>query len=226
MKRGLPTTVASDSSLLEKYDNPIIRALVQLLLGGFGSAVDIALMRDLETIRRDRARTFFDELAEGNIIVDEELLRSEDFLHAFFSTAKCALNTRRREKIMMFARLLRSAAAKDDVSSVDEYEDLLRILDELAYRELLALQILDECGRRTPRSEGQNDLQWSTVFWAQFEEELGQVLKIPKGQVSNFMDKIARTGCYEIFTGGYIGYTGGQGQLTPMYFRLTEFFHN
>ena len=47
----------------------------------------------------------------------------------------------------MFAGLLRSATARDDVSSVDEYEDLLTILDELTYRELQALHILDECGR-------------------------------------------------------------------------------
>ena len=75
MKRGLPATISSDSTLLEKYDNPLIRGLVQLLLGSPSGAVDIALMADVETIRRDRARAFFDELAKGNIIVDEELLR-------------------------------------------------------------------------------------------------------------------------------------------------------
>ena len=29
---------------------------------------------------------FFDELAKGDVIVDEELLKFEDFLHAYFAT--------------------------------------------------------------------------------------------------------------------------------------------
>ena len=86
---------------------------------------------------------FFDELAKGDVIVDEELLKSEDFLHAYFATTKYALNTRRREKIEMFARLLKSSITEKDISSIDEYEDLLKVLDELSYRELLALRILE-----------------------------------------------------------------------------------
>lgn len=210
---------------LEKYDNHVIRGLIQLLPCGIGSAIDVALMKTLENIQRERTMAFFDELAKGDVIVDEELLKSEDFLHAYFATTKYALNTRRREKIEMFARLLKSSLTEENISNIDEYEDFLKVLDELSYRELLALKILDKYSS-TARSEAQKDLKWTNQFWNKFEKDITNELKIPKDQIASFMDKIARTGCYEMFTGAYFDYTGGKGKLTPMYQRLKKFIED
>ena len=210
---------------LEKYDNRVIRGLIQLLPCGIGSAIDVVLMKTLEHIQRERTMAFFDELAKGDVIVDEELLKSEDFLHAYFATTKYALNTRRREKIEMFARLLKSSLTEKDISNIDEYEDFLKVLDELSYRELLALRILDKYSS-TARSEAQKDLKWTNQFWDKFEEDITNELKIPKDQIASFMDKIARTGCYEMFTGAYWDYTGGKGKLTSMYWRLKKFIED
>ena len=210
-------------TLLKKYKaNRVIRGLIQLIPLGVGGAIDVVLCETLEKIRRDRATTFFDELAKGDVIIDESLLQSEDFLHAFFSTAKYALNSRRREKIKMFARLLKSSLTDTELKNLDEYEDYLKILDELSYRELLALSILDQFSSR-PREEDWNDLQWVSTFWDEFEQRLSSELDITKEQVTDFMNKIARTGCYEMFTGGYFDYTGGKGKLTPTYQRLKKY---
>ena len=161
-------------------------------------------------------------LATGDVVVDEKLLECEDFLHAYYATTKYALNSRRREKIRMFARLLKSSITESEISDVDEYEDILKILDELSYRELLALKILDEYSS-TPRTEEENDLQWTEQFWNEFEQRLSNELRIPKNQVADFMNRIGRTGCYELFTGMYWDYTGGKGKLTSTYHRLKKF---
>ena len=125
--------------LLEKYEgNRVIRGLIQLVPLGIGGAIDVVLTKTLENIQEERAGAFFDELAAGNIVVDENLLKSEDFLHAYYATTKFALNSRRREKIKMFARLLKSSLTDKEISNIDEYEDFLKILDELSYRELIA----------------------------------------------------------------------------------------
>lgn len=209
--------------LLEKYENNrVIRALIQLVPYGFGGAIDVVLMKTLENIKRERAAAYFDELATGDAVVDEKLLECEDFLHAYYATTKCALNSRRREKIRMFARLLKSSLAESEISAIDKYEDFLKILDELSYRELLALKVLDEYSS-TPRTEEQNDLQWTRQFWDEFEQRLADKLNLPKDQVPDFMNRIARTGCYEIFTGMYWGYAGGQGKLTSTYHKLRKF---
>ena len=141
---------------------------------------------------------------------------------------KCSINhalrsnSRRREKIKMFARLLKSSLTECDLAGIDEYEDFLNILDEISYRELLALAIMDEYSTR-PRTEKQNDLEWVGTFWDEFESRLSKELNIPSNQVADFMNRIARTGCYEMFTGTYWDYTGGKGKLTPTYQRLKRF---
>lgn len=209
--------------LLERYENNrVIRGLIQLVPFGVGSAIDLVLTKTLENIQAERASAFFDELAIGDVVVNEKLLESEDFLHAYFATTKYALNSRRREKIRMFARLLKSSLLEEDISNIDEYEDFLKILDELSYRELLALKVLDEYSPY-PRAEKQNDLQWTDNFWSDFERRLAEELSIPENQVTDFMNRIARTGCYETFAGTYANYTGGKGKLTPTYHRLKKF---
>lgn len=209
--------------LFEKYKgNRVIRGLIQLTPLGIGGAFDVVLIETLEKIRKERAFAFYDELAAGNIVVDDCLLRSEDFLHCYFSTAKYALNSRRREKFKMFARLLKSSLTEEGPKSVDEYEDFLKVLDELSYRELLALSILDEYSSR-PRGRDQNDCQWTDTFWNEFKKRLPQELSMPADEVADFMDRISRTGCYEMFKGGYFDYEGGKGKLTPIYHRLKKF---
>ncbi len=103
--------------VLEKYENNrVIRGLIQLVPFGIGGAIDVVLTKTLENIQEERASAFFDELAKDDAVVDESLLESEDFLHAYFVTAKYALNSRRREKIKMFARLLKSSLTERNMS--------------------------------------------------------------------------------------------------------------
>lgn len=210
--------------LLQLYEgNRVIRSLVQLVPLGIGSAVDVALVQTVQKIRIERARTFFDEFVRGNTSIDDALLKSEDFLHCYTLTASLALNSRRKEKIRMFARLLKSSLVASGPSGTDEYEDFLHILDDLSYREIQALKILDELSSDVPRNDDQNDLQWIRVFWDEFEDQLCRHLNIPKEEIADFMLRIARTGCYATLTGTYWESTGAKGVLTPTYRRLKGF---
>jgi len=175
----------------------------------------------LEKIRGERTREFFDELAKGNILVDSSLLESEDFLHCYFATVKYALNSRRREKSKMFARLLKSSVTGEGPHGVDEYEDFLNILDELSYRELWALTILDQYQfSDKERTSDQNDAQWAITFWEEFIQCVSNELSIPPDEVIDFLKRISRTGCYELITGW--GFPNN-GKVTPTYRRLKNF---
>ncbi|MBN8778865.1 MULTISPECIES: hypothetical protein [unclassified Thiobacillus] len=214
-----PTT----QTLLARYEgNRVIRGLIQLIPFGIGGAIDVVLARTLTTIREQRSRAFFDELAKGTTQIDPAELESEDFLHCYFATARYALNSRHREKIRMFARLLKSSVSPNGPRDVDEYEIFLEILDELNYRELQALTILDSYSSQ-PWNPDQNDLQWTNTFWDDFSARLTTDLNIPQEEIRDFMNRISRTGCYEMFTGTYLDYTGGKGKLTPRYRRLKQF---
>lgn len=213
-------------NLLARYEgNRVIRGLVQLIPLGVGGAIDVVLTKTLNNIQEERSHTFFDELAKTSKPLEPKMLESEDFLHCYFSTAKYALNSRRREKIQMFAKLLKSSLNGAGPQDVDEYEEFLEILDDLTCRELQALSILDTFSKY-PQESSQNDLQWTNTFWDKFEGRIVSELGVPKDEIRDFMNRISRTACYEMFTGGYWDYTGGKGKLTPIYRRLKQFIYS
>ncbi|ENQ4672957.1 hypothetical protein ACEO74_003515 [Vibrio cholerae] len=206
---------------LEEYaGNRFIRALVQLIPFGVGGAIDVTIQKTVDSIIKERARAFFDELNQ-NIKPDEALLERNDFIHAYFSTAKYALNTRRLEKIRLFARLL-SALPEDDLN-IDEFEELLHLLDDLSYREILALNKLDELSYRTDRLVEDSDYAWCSRFWREYHEFLTKDLKLEQRHTADFLIRICRTGCYELLPVQKGQWIKGIGKLTPTYSLLKKY---
>ena len=215
--------------LANRYaENPVTRALVQLIPCGIGSAADTALVTILENIREDRAREFFDELKRGDVELTPEIIKSEDFLHAYFATAKAALNTRRREKIRCFACLLTSSIDSSEISTIDEYEECLGILDEISFRELGILVILSRYEKDYPHQAGERDYDRRVRFWDRFSSEVCSRFSIPRGDLSSIITRLNRTGLYETFVGyssvaeSNLSYTGRIGALTPLYRKLEK----
>lgn len=205
-------------SSLECYSkHPALRGLVNVI-PAVGPLIDGVIVEIWERLRAKRLREFFDQLAQGNVLVTEEQVANEEFVHCFIATSKAVMFTNRHEKIEMFARLLESVVKRTNDFSIDEYEEFLNILDELSYRELLVLHILDRYSR-TPRKNHQNDLQWTCTFWDEFVYEIRERLQVHPAQITSILTRLARTGCYEIFT-GYYDTKGDKGQLTPLYYHL------
>lgn len=205
------------------HDHPLLRSLLQLIPGGFGAAVDSAVSEQLHKMRTERLDTLFQELQEGERELTPELIQSEDFLQAFLATTNAALRTKRREKIRWFGRLLLAATgANPGISLADEHEDYLAILDDLSYREIGILAMLAEFEAANPKAAGENDLQWSSRFWDTFKQTVCEKFNIPPGELRGILARLNRSGCYETFAGGYLDYQGGQGILTPTYYRLAK----
>lgn len=223
---GAPMTtehslVLQAERLAARYEkNPIIRALVQLIPWGVGSAADVAITTVLARIREERAREFFDQLASGELELTQEQIATEDFLHAYFATARAALNTRRREKIRLFAQLFANYAGKGLVGDSDVYEEYLSILDDLSYREFQILLILKRHQDCTPRQPQQNDLQWSSTFWDAFLDSVVSEVGIPRQEIPGILARLNRTGLYKTIVGTFLGYGGDQGLLTPNFDRF------
>jgi hypothetical protein len=206
--------------LIRRYEtNPVIRGLVQLIPFGIGSGVEVALMTTVNNIRQDRLKTFFDELAAGSIELTPLCIESEDFLHAYFSTIKAALNTRRREKIRLFANLLKTSYTTEALNDIDEYEEFLRILDEMSYRELLILLKLYHFENEHSNEEPKNDWKRAEQFWDTFLFEMVRDLGIKEDEVFYFLQRLERTGCYETFH-GFWGNDKKLGRITPSFYRL------
>jgi|10_taG_2_1085330.scaffolds.fasta_scaffold13541_5 hypothetical protein len=144
---------------------------------GLSIFFDQYVSQRVKEIRFERSKTFFDELEKGLIQLDDETIKSEDYL---------------------------------------------KILDELSYREIQALNILDSF-YSTPRDPDDSDLKWTVKFWDEFVSKLSAGIEISPEKIDGFMIRVSRTGCYELFTGKYVSDTGGRGILTPTFFDLKEY---
>ena len=203
---------------------PVLRALVNLLPGG-GSLGELLIARADEIVR-ERLRVFFDELASGRMELTEELVQGEDSLHACLATVRAASHTRPRDKIRLLARLLLGSVRGIDLSSIDEYEELLASLDLASARELALLALLDTYNAGLPQNPG---LDAQNAARAAFYSECRERLGIERADVPSALARIERTGFFktEQVAGGEDGYTTmrysdslGFGELSPAYHRL------
>ncbi len=207
--------------LINLYDQPVIRSLIQLIPCGVGSAFDVFVVYKIQEIRKERLRTFFDELGAGEIELTKNLIESEDFLYCYFATLRAALNARRREKTRMFARLLKSEVLPNSFSNTDEYEEYLKILDELSYREIEVLFILDEYETQFPKDPDVSNLSRIGNFWDNFTKDLSENLHIPHEEIYPLLTRLERSGCYVKLSGFTSSNT--RGELTPTYYKLKRF---
>lgn len=220
-----PKIIENLSARYEK--NPVIRGLIQLIPFGIGSAVDTAVAVNLTKIREERSRSFFDELARGGINLSEEQISNENFLHAFFSTTKAVLNTRRREKIKLFGKLFATFCKNsdfEDLELLDEFEEILAILDDLSYQEYLILLILQQNENSVPPDHSSKHILARTdVYWENFLEEVERKLRIPRNDIPGILARLNRTGHYKTITGTILNYKGDRGHLTTNFKSFMKF---
>ncbi len=206
--------------LAEQYnDKPVVKALVQLITP-YVDALNTLLMTHLQSFRDKRIITFFDELATLDIELNPELLVSEEFLHCCFATLKAAINTYQKERIRNYANLLAAYIIGGNFNDVDEFEEYLKILEELSLKEINILNTLEAHEAKHPLKEDENEGQRVNRFWASFTETLVNELEIPKEEIDARLMRLTRTGCYDLLR-TYV--VGSKGKLTPTYFRLKQF---
>ncbi len=203
---------------LQYSNRPVVKALLKLVPGG--SSVDTLLQKRADEIKSDRLTVFFDELAQGKRELTEELIHSDNFLHAYFCTLRAAMNSRQHEKIRNFARLLQSSLDPTLQVGEDEHEELLALLEELSVREFAILRDLRATELAHPCLEGENELQHAWRYWGSFRKISVETYGIPDESFNAFMARLERTGLYLRITGNYIDYLGDIGTTTPLLARV------
>ncbi len=207
----------------KKHVSTSVSVAVQLI-PMVGGSLDTLIKSGMDALAAKRAKIFFSELQKYNPI-NEELLLSEDYLHFLTQSLKSAVQTKQEEKIRMFARVLRNSYEKDSISDTGELEDFIKILDELSFREIQILHMLDAYSD-TPRNGEKNDFKWTSLYWDKFEARLTNELNISQSEVSDIMNRIVRTGCFETYTGRYLNGETKYGKLTNTYFRLKRVIYD
>ena len=86
------------SNFYEGYDNPYVKALVQLV--PFWGVAGELIEEKIRIMRSERLKYFFDKLENEEVELTDELIENNEFLHSYFSTLNHVLKSRKKEKIV------------------------------------------------------------------------------------------------------------------------------
>lgn len=171
------------TNIIERYDNPLIRTLIQLVPMGIGSSIDVALLETISKIRRDRQIAFFDKISNSQIKLTEEEIKSDDFIYGFFAIYKHINNTRHIEKVELFANLFINGVLTRDIYQHDIFIDYVDILEQLTVRDIFVLREIEKFEQRYTKGEFKPKHQelvqpsdiiphWHTEFMQPLQQEL------------------------------------------------------
>lgn len=199
---------------------PWIRALSQI--NPLTAIPETYITAKADEKRKQREKIFFDELAKGKLSINQKTLEQSDLLRKIEVAMRATYRTQREEKIKMLAHLLLGSEDDSALSDIDEFEYYLTIVDELNYRELVLLSVLDRYYQELRKRDFKTDGELAKAvgeIWPEFLIEAATELSISEFEVENMLQRLASSGCFEPFR-GFGSPTGGI--LSHTYDRIRE----
>lgn len=213
---------------LDIYANPAVRTVVQAVatLVGHpiaGLAADNLLTHRRETLGQRRIGLLGEEFVRaGKIPADEmrrRIIEDDPFATAVIATFEVVSRTERDEKIRMFARMLSNYDTIVVGSTKDDYEELLRTLDGMSYREWQILLTLKNLEDDEPRRRSQSSLPHN--YWPEFTDKAARN-GVPRDELAGFVTRLVRTGCFQLIDQSAFRGDKMMGRTTPILIRLVE----
>ena len=194
-----------------------------------GAIADNFLLAKRDELQRNRIREFIAELDRQGCDITREQLERADFCHFTLVTIAAAARANRTEKVHMFARLLSNYDRVISGSIQDDYEEMLRVLDDMSVREYHLLVILRNYERMF--AQEMNDLhhghvpggprRWAGGHWHEFVWKDMKRLGVPEEEVAGVLVRLRRTGFYETMQGQEPS-GNFEGRTTPLFDRFVK----
>lgn len=180
--------------------------------------------------QEEKFNFFLDEVQRGTANISIKNLNDYDILHTSYLTQQALLKIRQQEKIKLLANLFISYCHKlqpeyDNLLN-DKYEFILQTIESLSLQEFRLLHILHSYEQSINLDAADNKLIEALKYWDAFIAKAISDLNISQNQIEAFLAKLNGTGLYQTITGMYIGYTGNNGYLTPLFYELVAFLEN
>src|ERR1035441_9376033 len=177
------------------------------------SVTESGLLATYKWWKARRMYVFADELVSLNLNPPEEQVKSREFCEAFGATASRVLETKREEKIRLFAHLLAAYVKGEDTTpkAFDDFEAQLNILDDLEYREFELLLLLRDFETKYPLQTDENQCQRTGRYWKALQERVQTQFDLSEEEMDAVLQRLIRTGLYHLITGNYWDYTGNRG---------------
>lgn len=194
-----------------------------------GGALDIMFSSKGQSYIITRIEGFIEELkAQVSHLeeskVNHEFLESEQGFDLIVKAFNSSARTRQREKIKLYAKILKGALTKGKEFEEDEAELYLKIVEELSIKELqvaLLLYKLKEIDKRDPEDDNPNakqdgmstDSSWIAKLYPQYNQD----------ELISILVRLERTGLIKEKTGSFLGYSGGQYMINALFRRFINF---
>ena len=208
---------------IEKYsENALLRiAISEIPI--IGSPLDIFLTTKAQKIINDRIMSLFSELKEGmstleGRIVDKDYIDSEEFIELFIKTIEASTKTRNKEKIKLYAKLLKGAIKFQDRKKYSP-EEYLQVLSELTIKELEVAKAIYR-QQRQKRRKDENELQWALrCGWEKLEKDCPL---IPKEDFQFILLRLEKSGLIRELPAGWFG-EGGIFVITDVFRKIMKY---
>jgi hypothetical protein len=193
-----------------------------------GSQLDLYLSTPGQKFVEERLQYLIDQLQEQmnevqEHAIDRRIFDTEEGFDLVNKTFAAAARTRQREKLKVFAKILRGALTLKE--RTHDPELYLRIVDEMSEKELeVALLLFEVKEKRKIKVEGDNEAQdgmTNDPYW--FSKNYP---KYSKAELEFIFPRLEKTGLVKELVGSFLGYRGGQYNPTPLFTDFINFIGN
>jgi len=199
-----------------------LRAAVQLVPFGVGSAIDALITTRGGELARRRVESLLEDLRTaidqvGQDKVDRAFVGSEEWDDLVIRAFRAAAETRDREKLRILAAILGGSASVERDPALDA-EALLSAVTELSPADVELARVLHErlSAPRTETEAGMNELQ----LWTARLEGDEWIPPAARDDRTFHFHRLEQAGLISEITGSYLSYGGGAYRLTPTLVRL------
>jgi len=169
----------------------------------------------------EELRKEMSSISEGK--VDRKYLESEEWFDLVIKAIEAAVRTRHKEKINLYARVLRGAVT---IQNRQEFspEEYVAVLTELTLREIEVAQVIYGQQCDVPMQPNENELQWAwRTGWKQLPPSCPSV---PEEDIPFTLLRLQKSGLIREITGTYFDYTGGVYVITESFRKLMRYIEN
>ncbi len=221
---SLPQRVAKslDKASLRYSDNIALRATINLI-PTIGGSLDVIFSSRGQALAAQRLTQFIDDLrTEMRLletrVVDKDYLESEQWVDLVMRAMEAAARTRDREKIRLYAKILKGAVSNRNLREFSP-EEYLTILSEMTPLEIqVATSIYRQQSDRP--QEGENELTWAQrKEWDKIPERVS----VSHDDMPFILIRLERTGLIKEITGAFWGYEGGVYVVTEAFRKMMQF---
>ncbi len=205
-------------NLVSMYERaPVVRMLVAAHPPA--AIAEAGILAVYKWWKHRRLYVFTDEIITLELNPPEEQVRSREFCEAFGATSRRVLETRREEKVRLFARLFVSFINRNafNEDALETFDEDLAVLDDLGFREFELLLLIHKQELQFPSTAEENQAQRTSRYWTIFQADAIATFKITAAELDAMLQRLVRTGLYVSIAGSFWDYSGGRGYLTPLY---------